>query len=156
MLSQFHCICCAIEQFAIVLKVLNDLLMFSFKLFKAQSLFYPPGVSECGIIMGCQSSPTKFKGDYRKLTANERERGRIIKTLRILIGKEGGGGGGALVNFTLMSWQTNGKRVKLTQSHNVFEKKVPTQESNEISNHIIFLCFFWERNCTSVIRFHKK
>ena len=103
MLSQFHCICCAIEQFAIVLKVLNDLLMLSFKLFKAQSLFYPPGVSECGIIMGCQSSPTKFKGDYRKLTANERERGRIIKTLRILIGKEGGGGGGAMVNFTLMS-----------------------------------------------------
>ena len=96
MLSQFHCICCAIEQFAIVLKVLSDLLMFSFKLFKAQSLFYPPGVSECGIIMGCQSSPTKFKGDYRKLTANERERGRIIKTLRILNGKEGGGEGEAL------------------------------------------------------------
>ena len=40
--------------------------------------------------MGCQSSPTKFKGDYEKLTANERERGRIIKTLRILMGKEGG------------------------------------------------------------------
>ena len=53
--------------------------------------------------MGCQSSLTKFKGDYRKLTANERERGRIIKTLRILMGKEGGGGGGAMVNFTLMS-----------------------------------------------------
>ena len=44
--------------------------------------------------MGCQSSPTKFKGDYGKLTANERERRRIIKTLRILMGKEGGGGGG--------------------------------------------------------------
>ena len=42
--------------------------------------------------MGCQSSPTKFKGDYGKLTANERERGRIIKTLRILMGKEGGEG----------------------------------------------------------------
>ena len=52
--------------------------------------------------MGCQSSPTKFNGDYRKLTANERERGRIIKTLRILMGKEGRGGG-AMVNFTLMS-----------------------------------------------------
>ena len=51
MLSQFHRICCAIEQFAIVLKVLSDLLMFSFKLFKAQSLFYPPGVSQWGIIM---------------------------------------------------------------------------------------------------------
>ena len=41
---------------------------------------------------GCQSSPTKFKGDYRKLTANERERGRIMRTLRILMGKEGGEG----------------------------------------------------------------
>ena len=51
MLSQFHCICRAIEQFAIVLKVLSDLLMFSFELFKAQSLFYPPGVSQWGIIM---------------------------------------------------------------------------------------------------------
>ena len=51
MLSQFRCICCAIEQFAIVLKVLSDLLMFSFKLFKARSLFYPPGVSQWGIIM---------------------------------------------------------------------------------------------------------
>ena len=50
MLSQFHCICCAIEQFAIVLKVLSDLLMFSFKLFKAQSLFYPPGCRSGGSV----------------------------------------------------------------------------------------------------------
>ena len=109
MLSQFHCKCCAIEQFAIVLKVLSDLLMFSFKLFKAQSLFYPPGVSQWGIIMvfrgnewGCQSSLTKFKGDYGKLTANERERGRIIKHLGSSRGRRGGGEG-AMVNFTLMS-----------------------------------------------------
>ena len=52
--------------------------------------------------MGCQSSLTKFKGDYRKLTANERERGRIIKHLGSSRGRRGGGGG-AMVNFTLMS-----------------------------------------------------
>ena len=62
--------------------------------------------------MRCQSSPTKFKGGYRKLTANERERGRIMRTLRILMGSVcvcvcvcvcGRGGGDAMVNFTLMS-----------------------------------------------------